>query len=101
MAVPVVRDQTLMLELLAKHAGKRPPVDEMLETMRASGYSEERIAKYSKWWQKMEETSEQRQKDLDAIFAKYPSASKGARVSKPKKIIRAVKKKIATEEEDA
>jgi len=53
--------------------------------------SEERIAKHRAHMKKMEETSEQRQKELDAIFAKYPSANKP--IKPKKKVIKAVQKK--------
>lgn len=93
-----VLDHTPLMELHEKYPGKVPPVCETLAAMSAGGYSQERQVKYNKWQLKMQQTSAERQKQLDAIFAKYPSANKNARASRPKKIIRAVKKKIVVEE---
>jgi hypothetical protein len=93
-----VLDHTPLMELHEKYPGKVPPVRETLAAMSAAGYSQERLVKTQRWHQKMFQTSAERQKQLDAIFAKYPSANKNARASRPKKIIRAVKKKIVVEE---
>jgi hypothetical protein len=91
-------DYTPVHALRAKYPTSRPPLEESIEAWRAAGQSEEKLEKYRKWWQRMEETDEQRQKALDDIFKKYPSANKSSRVNKPKKIIRAVKKKMTVED---
>lgn len=88
---PPVLDPEPLLALLAKHKDKRPPCEEMCAAMRAAGHTELRITRYRQWCQNMEDTKQQRQEALDAIFVKYPSANKP--VPKKKKVIKAVKKK--------
>ena len=83
-------DMTPVLELQAKYKG-RPPIEESIVAWRAAGLSEERLEKHRAWWNKMEATSEERQKALDRIFIKYPSANKP--IPKVKKVIKAVNKK--------
>jgi len=46
------------------------------------------------WHDKMDATSEERQKTLDLIFAKFPSANKPTPTTKTKKVIKVVKKKM-------
>lgn len=71
-----------------------PPIAERIEVYRAAGVSEELIAKAIARDAWLEETSEARQAALDAIFAKWPAASKPTPKTKPKpKVIKAVKKK--------
>jgi hypothetical protein len=72
---------------------KVPPVGKLEKAWREAGYSEERIAKALAWHAKMEATSEERQKVLDLVFAKFPSANKPACKPKIKKVIKVVKKK--------
>lgn len=79
-----------LLDVLAKHRASRPPLKEMCRALRECGYTEERVQQHIAWHNKMEATSDERQEVLDAIFVKYPSASKSA--PKKKKIIKAVKK---------
>jgi hypothetical protein len=83
-------DMTPVLELQAKY-NKRPPIEESIAAWRAAGLSEERLKKHRVWWNKMEATSEERQKALELIFVKYPSANKP--IPKVKKVIKAVNKK--------
>lgn len=90
---PIVQstiDMTPVLDLHTKYKG-RPPIEESIIAWRAAGLSEERLAKHRAWWNKMEATSEERQKALDLIFVKYPSANKP--IPKVKKVIKAVNKK--------
>ena len=75
---------------------KVPPVSELEKAWRAAGYTEDRISKALVWHAKMDATSDERQKILDLIFAKFPSASKPTPKIKPKKVIKVVKKKIPT-----
>jgi hypothetical protein len=82
-----------ILELHAKYPNRRPPLEETIDAYRSAGMSEERMKKYRAWWNKMEATTAERQKELDLIFAKYPSANKP--VPKIKKVIKAVNKKKA------
>jgi len=89
---PVI-DTDIILALYAKYPNQRPPLEETIDAWRSAGMSEERMNKYRAWWNKMEATSADRQKDLDLIFAKYPSANKP--VPKIKKVIKAVNKKKA------
>jgi len=84
-------DMTPVLELQAKYTKGRPPIQESIVAWRAAGMSEERLKKYQAWWNKMESTAEERQKALDLMFAKYPSANKP--IPKVKKVIKAVNKK--------
>jgi len=86
----------LLLALYAKHKSKRPPMDEMVKVMRLAGYPETLIERSIKWNEKMDERSDDIQKELNLLFAKWPAASKAApKVRKvvPKKI-KAVKKKM-------
>jgi hypothetical protein len=90
-AKPVV-DSTIIQNLFRKHSGCVPPLDERLRAYKAAGYPDAYLIKVMDRHAKMEETSDERQKALDAIFAKWPSASKP--VPKPKgKVIKAVKKR--------
>lgn len=89
-AAQPILDMTPVLELHAKYK-KRPPIEESIAAWRAAGLSEERLKKHRAWWNKMEATSEERQKALDLIFVKYPSANKP--IPKVKKVIKAVNKK--------
>jgi hypothetical protein len=86
-------DETPILELHAKYPDRRPPLEETIAAWRSAGMSEERLNKHREWMNRMEATSADRQKDLDLIFAKYPSANKP--VPKIKKVIKAVNKKKA------
>ena len=86
-------DETPILELYAKYTDRRPPLEESIVAWRSAGMSEERLNKHREWQKRMEATSAERQKDLDLIFAKYPSANKP--VPKIKKVIKAVNKKKA------
>lgn len=81
---------------LAEDGPKVPPVVELEKAWREAGYPEERIAKALSWHAKMDATSDERQKILDLIFAKFPSASKPIPKIKPKKVIKVVKKKTPT-----
>lgn len=102
---PPVIDPEPILKLFAKYAKRgdpfeggttgqpiRPPIEKMKVAWELAGYPPERIAKAVAHFQHLEDTSEERQKALDEIFAKYPSASKPT--PKPKKVIKAVKKKM-------
>lgn len=89
---PVI-DTDVILALHAKYPNQRPPLEETIDAWRSAGMSEERMNKYRTWWNRMEATSAERQKELDRIFAKYPSANKP--VPKIKKVIKAVNKKKA------
>lgn len=85
-------DRDLVLALLQKYPGAVPPFEERVKVYAAAGYPEEYIAKVIARRQKLEETAEERQKILDGIFGKWPSANKS--VPKPKgKVIKAVKKR--------
>lgn len=91
-------DHRFVSEVFAKYAfvedgPKVPPVSELEKAWRAAGYPEERIAKALAYHAKMDATSDERQKILDLIFAKFPSASKPTPKIKSKKVIKVVKKK--------
>jgi hypothetical protein len=85
-------DRDLIMALFKKYPGAVPPFEERIKVYAAAGHSEEHIAKVIARRQKLEETVEERQKVLDGIFGKWPSANKS--VPKPKgKMIKAVKKR--------
>ena len=86
-------DETPILELHAKYPNQRPPLEDTIDAWRSAGMSEESMNKYRTWWNRMEATSAERQKELERIFVKYPSANKP--VPKIKKVIKAVNKKKA------
>jgi hypothetical protein len=63
-----------------------------MKVCRAAGYSEEYIAKAIERKRKLDETTDTRQKVIDDIFGKWPSANKAT--PKPRaKVIKAVKKR--------
>ena len=85
-------DQDLILALFHKYPGVVPPFEERIKVYAAAGHPEEYIDKVTARRQKLEETADERQKILDGIFGKWPSANKA--VPKPKgKVIKAVKKR--------
>lgn len=82
-----------VLKVFAKWTPKCPPVNELEKAWRSAGYTEERIQKALRTHARLEATSDDRQKVLDAIFARWPAASKPT--PKPRtKVIKAVKKKL-------
>jgi hypothetical protein len=96
---PLVINQEPIIALFDKYSRvengpKVPPVSELEKAWRKAGYSEERIAKALAWCAKMDATSDERQKVLDTIFAKFPSANKPVPKTKTKKVIKVVKKKM-------
>jgi hypothetical protein len=85
-------DRQLIMALFRKYPGAVPPFEERVKVYRAAGYTEGHIAKVIARHKKLVETVDARQKALDDIFGKWPSASKAA--PKPKtKVIKAVKKR--------
>jgi hypothetical protein len=85
-------DRDLVMALFRKYSGTVPPFEERIKVYAAAGHSEEAIAKVIARRQKLAETADERQKVLDGIFGKWPSANKS--VPKPKgKVIKAVKKR--------
>jgi hypothetical protein len=85
-----------VVKLFARYKGKLPPINEYLAVLKMAGYTDDKIAKVAAWWQKMEDTSEERQASLEALFAKYPGASKPIPKVKTarSKMIKVVKKKM-------
>jgi len=73
---------------------KVPPLPEREKAWRLAGYPEQKIQKALSFYNKMEATSADRQKALDLIFAKFPSASKPTPKPRTKKVIKVVKKKM-------
>jgi len=97
--VSLVINQEPIVALFAKYSRvengpKVPPVAELEKAWRKAGYSDERIAKALAWHTKMDAASDERQKVLDVIFAKFPSAHKPVPKTKTKKVIKVVKKKL-------
>jgi len=85
-------DRELIQALFRKYPGAVPPFEERIKVYKAAGHSEEYINKAIARHQKLVETSAERQKALDEIFGKWPSANKAT--PKPKgKVIKAVVKK--------
>jgi hypothetical protein len=85
-------DRQLVQALFQKYPGAVPPFAERVKVYKAAGYPAEYVAKVIERHKKLAETAAERQKALDEIFAKWPSASKA--VPKPKgKVIKAVKKR--------
>lgn len=78
------------LEELFDGADEMPELPEYYRALRKCGYSEEKLAAIEAHFAHLEATSDQRQKALDLIFARWPSAGKPV-----KKVIKAVKKKMA------
>ena len=90
---PVIHRQPI-IDVFAKYGTHMPPISELEKAWRAAGYPEERIAKALAWHAKMDATTDERQKVLDTIFAKFPSANKPTPKPKPTKVIKVVKKKL-------
>lgn len=96
---PLVINKEPIIDLFAKYSRveggpKVPPIAELEKAWRAAGYPEERIAKALAARAKMDETADERQRVLDTIFAKFPSANKPMPKPKMKKVIKVVKKKM-------
>jgi hypothetical protein len=88
---PII-DTELILALYKKYPGAVPPFEERMKVCRAAGYSEEYIAKRTERQRKFTELADERQKAIDAVFGKWPTANKAT--PKPKgKVIKAVKKR--------
>ena len=85
-------DYEAVAKVFAKHHPELPPLEERLAVYRKAGYSEEYIERARARAEQAEETSDERQKALDLIFAKWPAASKAA--PKKGKVIKAVKKRM-------
>ena len=75
-----------------EYGASRPPLEAWIKACRSAGYPEDKIQKGIRYYQWLEETVDQRQELLDAIFAKYPAASKTTKTAP--KVIKAVKKKM-------
>jgi len=85
-------DRQLIQALFKKYSGVVPPFEERIKVYKAAGHSEEYINKAIARHQKLTETADARQKAIDDIFGKWPSANKS--VPKPRgKVIKAVKKR--------
>ena len=96
--VPVARPEVAVLDyeavakVFAKHHPELPSLEERLAVYRKARYSDEYIERARARAERAEETSDERQKALDLIFAKWPAASKAA--PKKGKVIKAVKKRM-------
>lgn len=69
-----------------------PSAEDHVEAAKRAGYSAYKVEKLARWYKWRSETEDSRQEALDAIFAKWPAASKPT--PKTRKVIKAVKKKI-------
>lgn len=94
-AAPLALNTEPIIKLFARYRPSPPPLPELMGVWRSAGYSEAKIAKAKAWFEYCETHSEERQKELDAIFCKYPTANKPTpKVKAPAKPIKAVKKKM-------
>lgn len=85
-------DRELVQALFRKYPGAVPPFEERIKVYKAAGYPEAFINKAIKRQKEFVETAVERQKAIDDIFGKWPSANKS--VPKPRgKVIKAVKKR--------
>lgn len=92
---PLALNTEPIIKLFARYCPSPPPLPELMGVWRSAGYSEAKIAKAKAWFDYCEAHSEERQKELDAIFCKYPTANKPTpKVKAPAKPIKAVKKKM-------
>lgn len=91
-----VVDAEAVAKVFSKHHPQLPPLEERLAVYRKVGYPEEYISRAKARAALMEATSDERQKALDLIFAKWPVASKPA--PKKGKVIKAVKKRMPGQE---
>jgi len=92
---PLVLNTEPIIKLFVRYCPSPPPLPELMGVWRSAGYSEAKIAKAKAWFDYCETHGVERQKELDAIFCKYPTANKPT--PKPKaaaKPIKAVKKKM-------
>ena len=90
---PINYDTELIARLFTKYCPHTPPIDARVEFYRAAGYSEVYIEKAKTRAKMLVDTSDDRQKALDLIFARWPAANK----IDPKvknKVIKAVKKRL-------
>jgi hypothetical protein len=86
-------DRQLFQALLRKYPGAVPPFEERIKVYKAAGYPEAYISKVIERHKKLVDTTAERQKALDDIFGKWPSASKPTPKPKAKGVIKAVKKR--------
>ena len=85
-------DRQLVMALHKKYPGAVPPFEERIKVYKAAGYPEAFINRAIKRQKEFVEMAAERQKAIDAVFGKWPSANKA--VPKPKnKVIKAVKKR--------
>lgn len=85
-------DTELLNAMYAKYPGCRPPLAERVRVYRAAGCTEDYIEKMQAREKLWHATREERDTAFELIFAKWPSASKPT--PKPKKVIKAVKKRM-------
>jgi hypothetical protein len=89
--VPTINTEPI-IELMAIYGIHRPPMNKCEMAWRAAGYSESKISKGLAYMRMLDETVEERQTTLDSIFSKWNTTAKT--VTKPKKVIKAVKKRL-------
>ena len=90
-AAPKEYDGALVCAMYEKRQ-TRPPLAERVKVYRAAGYSEEYIEKVKAREKRWKDTKVERDAAFELIFARWPSASKPT--PKPKKVIKAVKKRM-------
>ena len=95
-STPPVEYNHEMIAKFWKGKTSMPSIEDRLAVLHSAGIPDILIEKHEKWDQKMEETSEKRQKQIDDIFGKYNKTKTKAVSKTPKmtKTIKPVKKKI-------
>lgn len=89
---PLQVNNELVVALFNKWSPSVPPIAERVKVYRAAGYPESVIENAIARDKMLEETADARQEVIDKLFAKWPSAGKST--PKPKKVIKAVKKRM-------
>lgn len=81
-----------LFKIKNKYHPSVPPLEEMMEALKQAGYPDEKIQNYKKSRERDQARADKDQEMIDRIFGKFPSINKADK--KPKKIIKAVKKKM-------
>jgi hypothetical protein len=89
---PLEYDRELVQALFQKYPGRVPPFEERIKVYKVAGMPEAYVERAIARHEHLEATSAERQKVLDGVFGKWPSANKTVKVVP--KVIKAVKKKI-------
>jgi len=91
---PVTYNCELLSEFWFKKSGM-PPLEDRVSAMRKADVPEELVQKHIKWDQKMDDTSEIRQKAIDEVFSMYAKSKTTPKLKVKEKLIKPVKKKMS------